>query len=60
MWQSYRFAALWQVMVVGIVVAGVALAGNTLVSKAADFNGSTDFASFVLAGLASPTHSSPG
>jgi len=51
-WSSYRFAALWQVMVVGIVVAGVALAGNTLVSKAADFNGSKDFASFVLAGLA--------
>ena len=51
-WTSYRFAALWQVMVVAIVVAGVALAGNTLVSKAADFNGSKDFASFVLAGLA--------
>jgi ABC-2 type transport system permease protein len=51
-WSSYRFAALWQILVVTIVVTGVGLAGNTLVSKAADFNGSTDFASFVLAGLA--------
>ncbi len=51
-WSSYRFAALWQVIVVTSVVVGVAFAGNSIVAKAKDFNGSQNFASFVLAGLA--------
>ena len=51
-WSSYSFAAAWQVMVVVVVVIGVAFAGDSLVAKSAAFNGSTNFAPFVLGGLA--------
>jgi ABC-2 type transport system permease protein len=51
-WSSYRFAAFLQLMVVAVVVIGVAFAGNTIITRAKDFNDSKDFASFVLAGLA--------
>ncbi len=51
-WSSYRFAALFQIMTVAVVVIGVAFAGDSLITKVSEFNGSQDFASFVLAGLA--------
>jgi ABC-2 type transport system permease protein len=51
-WSSYRFAALFQMMTVTVVVVGVAFAGDSIITRVADFNSSQDFASFVLAGLA--------
>jgi ABC-2 type transport system permease protein len=51
-WSSYRFAAFWQVTAVLVVVVGVAFVGDSLVTRTALLNGSQDFPSFVLAGLA--------
>ena len=51
-WSSYRFAALFQIMTVAVVVIGVAFAGDSIITRVGQFKGSQDFASFVLAGLA--------
>jgi ABC-2 type transport system permease protein len=51
-WSSYRFAALFQITTVVVVVVGVAFAGDSIITKVREFNTSQDFASFVLAGLA--------
>ena len=51
-WSSYRFAAVWQLAAVAAVIVGIAFAGNVIVKKATLFNGSSDYASFALAGLA--------
>jgi ABC-2 type transport system permease protein len=51
-WTSYRFAALFQLMTVTVVVVAVAFAGDSMITKVSGFSGSQDFASFVLAGLA--------
>lgn len=51
-WSSYRFAAIWQLTAVAAVVMGLALAGNVIVKRASLFNGSKDYASYALAGLA--------
>jgi ABC-2 type transport system permease protein len=51
-WSSYRFAAIWQLTAIAAVVVGLALAGDVIVKRASLFNGSTDYASYALAGLA--------
>jgi ABC-2 type transport system permease protein len=51
-WTSYRFAALFQLMTVTVVIVGVAFAGDSIITRVSEFSGSQDFASFVLAGLA--------
>jgi ABC-2 type transport system permease protein len=51
-WSSYRFAAIWQLAALTVVVIGVAFAGNWIVTKAANYHSSANYASFALAGLA--------
>jgi ABC-2 type transport system permease protein len=51
-WCSYRFAAIFQIAAVMAVVIGVAFVGKSIVTRTAVLNGSTDYASFALAGLA--------
>lgn len=51
-WSSYRFAALFQIMTITVVVVGVAFAGDSMITRMSSFGESQDFASFILAGLA--------
>jgi ABC-2 type transport system permease protein len=51
-WSSYRFAAVFQLAAVAGVIIGIAFAGNVIVQKSSIFQGSRDYASFALAGLA--------
>lgn len=51
-WSSYRFAAVFQLAAVAGVIIGIAFAGDVVVHKASIFDGSKDYASFALAGLA--------
>jgi ABC-2 type transport system permease protein len=51
-WSSYRFAAVFQLAAVAGVIIGIAFAGNVIVQKSSIFQGSRNYASFALAGLA--------
>ncbi|HEY6425734.1 MAG TPA: ABC transporter permease [Acidimicrobiales bacterium] len=51
-WSSYRFAAVFQLAAVAGVIIGIAFAGDVIVQKASIFEGSRNYASFALAGLA--------
>lgn len=51
-WSSYRFAAVFQLAAVAGVIIGIAFAGDLIVKKSSIFEGSKDYASFALAGLA--------
>jgi ABC-2 type transport system permease protein len=51
-WVSYRLSAIWQFTGVFILVVGVVMVGGSLGSGTHDLGGSSDYASFVLAGLA--------
>jgi ABC-2 type transport system permease protein len=51
-WSSYRFAAVFQLAAVAGVIIGIAFAGDVIVQKSSIFEGSKNYASFALAGLA--------
>jgi len=51
-WSSYRFAAIFQLAAVAGVIIGIAFAGDIIVKRSSIFEGSKDYASFALAGLA--------